>query len=88
MGERPRSQASVFIGGNRCFRFGGANKAERSDALGAAVEVKPVPKTIGADKFNLEQIKQTTSRGQRVDRRRRLIYTNAGEQIRRQGAEK
>jgi hypothetical protein len=41
---------------NRCFRFGAPNKAERSDAPGAAVEVKPVPKTIGADKFDLEQI--------------------------------
>jgi hypothetical protein len=40
------------------FRSGGANKAERSDALGAAVEVKPVPKTIGDDKFSQEQIRQ------------------------------
>ena len=68
MGERPRSQArrSVFIGGNRCFRFGGANKAERSDALGAAVEVKPVPKTIGEDKFNLEQIRQRPAEAKRL----------------------
>jgi hypothetical protein len=36
----------VLYWGNRCFRFGGANKAERSDALGAAVEVKPVPKQL------------------------------------------
>ena len=39
------------------FLIRGAKKAERSDALGAAVEVKPVPKTIGADKFDLEQIR-------------------------------
>jgi hypothetical protein len=30
----------------------------RTKALGAAVEVKPVPKTIAADKFNVEQIRQ------------------------------
>jgi len=80
------SETECLYWGNRCFRFGGANKAERSDALGAAVEVKPVPKTIGADKFNLEQSQANDQQTATVDRRIRLIYTNAGEQIRRQGA--
>ena len=50
------------MGGTDVFDSGGANKGERSDALGVVVEVKPVPETTGADKFNLEQIRQTTSK--------------------------
>jgi hypothetical protein len=53
----------VSLLGEPRFRFRGAQKAERSNALGAAAEVKPL--TIGADKFNLEQIRQRPAEGKR-----------------------